>query len=572
MDTVTRSRSSARRVQGPQRSSLIPRGRGAGALRSAIHRVLTTDEIVRYIMAFLVSPTYMFYNMGRGGLSSLAALAATCSALSEPALEILWRQLDNFEPVGLLWDIVRSAQGPKTVAPVYSQRLMKYASYVREIVIHSGDVPEPFLALSPQAIFPSLRRLHWVLESEAKIQHFAQFAVPGLRSLCIDLYSSDVDDISLFYRMETRPVEDPLLVNTLIDGLRAAQAARTTLDSLEIFWLNAPSFSRSPDFLNLLMPFKHLKTLALELQIIAGTPRALEMLSTLPHLAHLTLQNRGKFDMVSSRLQFHPARSGFDALRSLSLHLSPCHVYSILSNFPKRSLENCTTRFIGGATEPAQRAITELVMTKLVGRTTQFLSLDFQDGDDADLHSERGLFASVSPSILPLLCTRDLVQVEIGCVDPEAITDRMCSEFAKAWPQLRVLNLRPQPSWTEDVKENLLSSMVTLRALRIFAEGCPHLSYLNITLNAVGNHWANEAQHLRQIHSRQPVTLSLGESQITHPDAVAMYLSRCFSPIPVLDYGTYVAPLGRYVGHRSRASIGWERVSALLLAGSRGRN
>ncbi|KAI0755347.1 hypothetical protein C8Q80DRAFT_1266820 [Daedaleopsis nitida] len=520
-------------------------------LLPAVRNVLTSDELYRHILHFLPDDS--------AGRRTLLSLATVCTVLSEPALEALWRSAckDDIDPLLPLCYTGGSTQK--------SRRLAKYTSYVKEISLESGTIPAQLLRPTLPSSFPRLRVLRWyslTREDAMKPQPFAQYIVPALDELHIRMEIPEEEDSerkagNLQFRL-LRHLSRSLVVTTL-DALRAVKAQGTMLSHLDISWTNMPVVPPG-ETMDLIGSFTHLKTLHLPIHIIASSPNALRILALLPVLEYLRIENhQNDFDFAVS---LNPARSGFSALRGLRLSLRPRQVFPVLSSFPQCALDRCSFSIdSGGVSMDEQHAISQLVMTKLVSRTARSIRFEFVDLD-WDPDSDESAIPLSLAVVVPHLCTRTLVEVILDWIEPETVTDSLCAEFAKAWPRLRTLELRPMYG-IADVREGDRAHMVTLRGLRSLADGCPDLESVLITVNAVGSHWADEARSLRPIHSRRPVSLTLTTSLVTAPEAVAVYLQRCFSSIENVVFCSY----GDGLVNNAVRDTAWKRLRALLLPG-----
>ncbi|TFY62837.1 hypothetical protein EVJ58_g3613 [Rhodofomes roseus] len=136
-----------------------------------------------------------------GGRRSLSRLARTCKAFSEPVLDIIWRDLDSFNPlIGLFpATLLKRARRPglglaRNPEPDDWARLLAYGERVRSIsyVESSGSVSPTifpvFEELRPKNwLLPNLTSLTWKSETSAGLERCRLFLGPELRSLTMEV-------------------------------------------------------------------------------------------------------------------------------------------------------------------------------------------------------------------------------------------------------------------------------------------------------------------------------------------------------------------------------------------------
>ncbi|KAF9220210.1 hypothetical protein BS17DRAFT_350295 [Gyrodon lividus] len=141
---------------------------------------------------------------------SLAALARTCNSFTEPALDLLWYDLDTFEPLlrSLPSDIwsrghypcypLREARFSRNLQPSDWDYLQKHCSRVRilgRLVDNIIDSEQPYVSGSVPVelletlfnhshaatwVFPKLEKLFWNDGKDAMFCHFSRFLSPTL--------------------------------------------------------------------------------------------------------------------------------------------------------------------------------------------------------------------------------------------------------------------------------------------------------------------------------------------------------------------------------------------------------
>ncbi|KAI0660318.1 hypothetical protein C8Q70DRAFT_1044341 [Cubamyces menziesii] len=136
-----------------------------------------------------------------GGRRSVSRLARTCKAFKEPALNVLWRDLDSLTPLLGLFPstILRRARRPGLglTKPPEKQdwvRFLAYAERVRSIayVESSGNIHPTILPLLDehkpvQHLLPNLTSLTWKVESAASLERCRMFLGPKVEAVVLEV-------------------------------------------------------------------------------------------------------------------------------------------------------------------------------------------------------------------------------------------------------------------------------------------------------------------------------------------------------------------------------------------------
>ncbi|KAJ3556058.1 hypothetical protein NM688_g2234 [Phlebia brevispora] len=166
------------------------------------------EAMQRMLEAILESP---------GGKRSLCRLARTCKAFKEPALDLLWRDLDTFVPLltlfpsGLMKRARRPALGlvrklpmsfresslmieqAKNPEPEDWEKVLAYAKRVRSISYVeafnniSQSVFGVFDLCPEEHLLPNLTSLTWKAESTPGLNYCRPFLCPDLKSLTLEM-------------------------------------------------------------------------------------------------------------------------------------------------------------------------------------------------------------------------------------------------------------------------------------------------------------------------------------------------------------------------------------------------
>ncbi|KAI0639647.1 hypothetical protein C8Q77DRAFT_1214141 [Trametes polyzona] len=137
------------------------------------------------------------------GRRSLSRLARTCKAFKEPALNLLWRDLDSLTPLLGLFPstILRRARRPGLglTKPPEKQdwaRVLAYGERVRSIayVESSGNIHPSILPLLDEHkpvryLLPNLTALTWKAESAATLERCRMFLGPRVKAVTLEVGS-----------------------------------------------------------------------------------------------------------------------------------------------------------------------------------------------------------------------------------------------------------------------------------------------------------------------------------------------------------------------------------------------
>ncbi|KIK70804.1 hypothetical protein GYMLUDRAFT_148494 [Collybiopsis luxurians FD-317 M1] len=136
-----------------------------------------------------------------GGKRTVSRLARTCRTMSEPALDLLWKELDSLLPlIGLFPpNLLKRVRKPglglsKAPAEEDWEKVMKYGERVRSIayseaVNNVSPTIFPMLAQNRprEYILPNLQQLIWKVETATALDHCTMFLSPTIESLQLEL-------------------------------------------------------------------------------------------------------------------------------------------------------------------------------------------------------------------------------------------------------------------------------------------------------------------------------------------------------------------------------------------------
>ncbi|OBZ76060.1 hypothetical protein A0H81_03310 [Grifola frondosa] len=209
------------------------------------------------------------------------------------------------------------------------------------------------------------------------------------------------------------------------------------LRHFELSWMHssaAPSLVTQHKTASVLPAFTHLATLALAWNV-ACAPSIILALSTLPRLKNLTIDRFYTSVGANEVLPFVLPTDGFESLESLNLQLPFRAAYQILLAFPVAQLKIITLYMDDRCWIHEQLDITRFVAHAFCRSLERFhfRAPEYPDNKRCPL----------SLDVINLLQTIDLIDVELGWVDPRDITDALCESMARAWPRLERLELLP---------------------------------------------------------------------------------------------------------------------------------
>ncbi|KAJ7479595.1 hypothetical protein FB451DRAFT_1031889 [Mycena latifolia] len=411
-----------------------------------MHRCLDVAELVDLICSY----------SSRG---SLAALARTCKTLQGSALDRLWhdqytlRNILGCMPPGLLDSSDALQRLLRPIVAADWRRAIKYAGRVRSLFILAfddimlGDVlPALSLSLPGNCLFPNLRDLEWYPYEDESL-YMRILLTPTIRDISFSC-SASYNELSLL----------PALARTCTALKRLAIRMDCELDSV-------PKRSAMSDFLQML---RCTESLRLDIPDFA----ALEHIGRLSTLTDLTITS---FDFEVSSAPYIPAPH-FTTLQHLTFEAGDIHQTTdflhLCSDMPLVRLE---------ATFPAcppmrvmYKFCTALKASCSHGSLCS-LELD-TDGDIGVLgDADKDAYLIGNDSIQTLFCFRNLTSISIDSGVGFDFDDSILSELACAWPNAKTLLLRS--GWQRRPRN-------TLECLCAFAQHCPDLEKLHLTLDA----------------------------------------------------------------------------------------
>ncbi|KAF7335175.1 hypothetical protein MSAN_02350700 [Mycena sanguinolenta] len=283
-----------------------------------MHRSLRIPEVVALICDELLPVDYdPNAPMKKETSATLAAFAITCKAFSNPALDLLWRNLSlnpslhnllNCLPSEILDGFSDDAYFQVPVALSDWERVLLYSrrtkSFVMKEGLYSPKALETLRICFPGQLFPNIETLHWVAK-EPLLSHISLFFGPRLTGLTIGSFST-VAHLSF---LTTVAMQCPLLEDVSIIFSDEFLAELDVLDKPQVL----RQFRSLSCFVQAL---KHLRKLAAP----SLDRAALEHVARLPTFVSLELTKQYPIiTIIPAPASASPAASAESSLQSLDM-------------------------------------------------------------------------------------------------------------------------------------------------------------------------------------------------------------------------------------------------------------
>ncbi|EMD35041.1 hypothetical protein CERSUDRAFT_116547 [Gelatoporia subvermispora B] len=521
-----------------------------------MHRCLQISEILYLVLRVLQGDPEDHYIALHP--STLAALARTCRAFREPALNILWERQNNI--VGIIqclpsgcWEYRHVREGRKgemlsfmrSLVPrdwirfIYYARKIKYLELSGKGSDHRDRFPSDaaLLDLSTYrvsgALFPCLRKLSLFEVKSGYWNIMNIFVSPVLKIL--NVYDSGFGK---------RPSERD--VTSLLSDIVRISSDLSTL-KLE---LQGPD-NRPNSIPFILEDLRALRDVNLDLpddRLAAGASFA--WLRSLPNLTCLTLRDDGlpvDLNLASKTI----SSSKFTSLKNLSIeicNLSPTYaMLQVFSGVPLKTLNirvaDCEERPILGSD------VQELLET--VARCCPHTSLRSFSIDLDVLAESYEQIRLRSSHIQSLLVFKNVTEVTLETGFCLEIGDDQFKDIIMAWPQLSRLSIHVPRTWSREFRP-----MLTQASLEMLAVHCPLLRHLVINFDATQMSQPTQGYGMGRLLE----FLNVEWSPIERPEDAAAFLSAVFPQL------TSITSMASYVVNRTYERR-WADVSKALECG-----
>ncbi|KDQ62084.1 hypothetical protein JAAARDRAFT_203303 [Jaapia argillacea MUCL 33604] len=510
-------------------------------------RVLVTTQgpVIRAWEIIKVSTRPPYRQDASMGKKTLAALATTCHAFHDPALDILWFEQEDFSALlkctpSDLWnesklqsDSTRlTLRFRRSMLPEDWTKFLRYASRVR--VLHVG-VPFLIPKVTPRfveltevdiqvfrclslyrpsgVLLPNLRRLHWHYPRDQIFPYIHLFLHSSLSGLdLLGVVGISEEEETLFLRRLVTAVP------TLVRLLNACTVSVMGLRQI--------------------CRMRHLRDITLSLSSLSATDLAL--LAGLSSLTRLSIRAQQYQDITGQRLS-SLCSEPFVALRHLTadgLNLESCS--ALLRWISSSHLQELV--FDIDPTAPVSTApVSTISFEGFIDAVVQScshtsLSLQITESVPAPTFPELRIQAT---SLRPLLAFTNLATVVIDPPIFIVMDNSILKEMALAWPDIEMLLIG-----LERRSLPVQEYGVTLQGLIPLAEHYPRLKGLGVVLHATAE--IDEEEPANGISASSVDSLQFARSTI--------------APGRVMEVAAYLSALFPKLGHRGLSA--WDDESA----------
>ncbi|KAG2148772.1 hypothetical protein DEU56DRAFT_782106 [Suillus clintonianus] len=471
-----------------------------------MHQALLIPEVLLDIFAHLTRKIPL-------GRKSLAALATTCKAFHEPAMDLLWAEVHQLEP--LLGCITRLH------SIIYTQHKWWTSHDYHSTWAGLPDL-EPLSAHETcQFLRHSARVQSLIIPYHDRLVHFLSAipietcVFPGLQSLTWRLSTPKYMDIFLPHTLRK------CHLSTVNETLKYLVARRSALEHLSIDHFDP----RAADELSLLSDSVRLCKRLVRLSCPPLDWAAWKHLSNLPTLLGVQIDaKRSAFLWPLERDMFNS--SPFLNLRDLSImHSSAAYIIAVMEHSQFPSLIKFTVRL----ELPSPAVAEQLFHTLSQCTTSQILEeidiiLDDYEDDYPDPDNDQdppppGNILTVIPH---LLCFTQLRILELDFQGSYIRLDNDILLVAmSAWPHIHTLK----------ITDSSLRPSVTFRGLFTAMRQCPHLDSLEIVIDTENIDIDPNAEPTPHT-SLRTLELETDHYWVRNPEAVASII---FTWLPCID-------------------------------------
>ncbi|KAJ7803572.1 hypothetical protein B0H14DRAFT_2887402 [Mycena olivaceomarginata] len=517
-----------------------------------MHRSLRIPEIVSLICdKTLNGAEHYFRSLNSDTSQTLAALARTCKAFQDPALDVLWRYQSTVMHVldcmpGDIWELddpeSEEVRLKRPVLPSDWERPLAYSRRVKSFkydAAHSYPDSAAFyemlrMCLLPEPLFPNIESIEWDTSDAALFPHFCLFLGPRLTSLTLGLCQS-TPHLSL---LPTLAMQCPLLEEV---SIACSKGLVGRCESVSFF----------------VKELTHLKNL----EVPCLDAAALEHIARLPNFDPLYLSDQTP---VGPFLTPSPSEVPSSALEELSMTLTDVSAATeVLAQFRHCLLRRVAVTVPRNTPANAIAKCYTAVELNCHRKSLSSLSIEPEESaqDTAD-QAQIALYAIRGAHLLPLFMFRKLESVTIAGPVGLDLDDVAAADMARAWPRIMRLQL-----CASSFKH--ISPRMTLRALLAFAQFCPRLWMLELSLDATAvAEWeaGNPEEERRQ--QRHLTSLHVVDSPIGLPLIVAAFLSSVFPKLECITTERVFRPIGRPPPPETPETVAlhgkWKAVEAAL--------
>ncbi|EIW81769.1 hypothetical protein CONPUDRAFT_164546 [Coniophora puteana RWD-64-598 SS2] len=490
-----------------------------------MHRALLVPEIYRIILRFV--------DEGLDAEQTLAALARTCHALQDPALDILWEEITSLDA------LFYCLTGGETTASVPHNTLEKPGEKTKEApwaltadgwaIVHKYAPRVRRLSQSP--VSPSSP----TLEEINQLPDYMRPLFPNLKYL--NWSYMEPRDFSYF----------PTLFPSSLEVLRYKLKAMSMQTSLQIAMipqsfprirdLSISSYASIPEtmgtFTRALCSWAHLERLTCD-EITDDAWAHLADLRALKHLS-LTVQPTTSFRSVRQQAQGQPFRN-LTWITFLLVDLDQVTEFVKEMRVAPAHFEiGCHHNICSSRAEELIHAISEYGTSSMdciiIDHHTE--KENFTSPPSLDYYAKRGNLLTMA-QIRPLFKFSQLTKLHVDVVCKMNIGDQDVIDIAHAFPRLKELSLNSMYGCQG-------GSTVTFYGLFWLLYLCPHIHELGVCLNAqdISTVDPSSGIPMEKCPPTPPPHLTLtwlfvGDSKISHPSKVADVLYAIFPQLKTI--------------------------------------
>ncbi|KAJ3502366.1 hypothetical protein NLJ89_g8920 [Agrocybe chaxingu] len=371
--------------------------------------------------------------------------ALVCKSFSEPALDILWRQMDSLFPLLKIFPNFMLSGGVYTFQGAISDKALdRFHGYARRLRVlnFSTDSAELNLARGRVASYAYTYLSRAIAPSEM---------LPGLHSIYIKSNITHLADTLLLIQ--------PSKLHTLTSISR--RLSDSDKDRIDL------SGSLTPHVVDHLSKFSKLKDVKLELGKTLNAWLLMEILSKTPSLTDISITADRSTDIPP----YHKSNKlVFSSLQSLAVIGSICQVVNLIVSLQPEKLEMLYLRWAHlspALNAPQGNQTPSTAVHGLVNMTHSLRQLSLFANEEVENEG-----VSLQPSFLSNLNKETMTRLDIHgfllALDDLRI-QRLCQP-SSPWTSLQVLHL-PKPA---------RNKFPTLRSLRFIARHCPRLQSLEM--------------------------------------------------------------------------------------------
>ncbi|KIM40818.1 hypothetical protein M413DRAFT_445624 [Hebeloma cylindrosporum] len=434
----------------------------------------------------------------KGAARDMVALAQTCRAFEDMALNILWHTQNNF--VHLIKTLPPRcwAENPETdifyktfrlVTTVKGRptmdeftRFKSYASRIRRVSYlpyahhKESSVPRDQVALrtlmsyhelANHSVFPNLRQLEFV-----DVKHAVgclDIFLRSAKSISLSLCWSDCYDVGFnsMFRTLFRIIEEHALNMEELDlgSFQSGLTGNVDRDAKDVF----------SDLVCKMSELRGMKTGSRSLN-----GRALRHLASLPRLHTLQIPNTPE-DILDSVQRVQSSRMVFSELQQLTMHVGDMSSFIRLVDRLKPLRLRALTLFV----RPIPSSTDIHSLFSALQESTQhadfrrFLVKPSEAGQTQSSARRRGYVTIPSSMLDPLLSFKNMTVVELNLPYSFDVGDGHVRAMAEAWPRLCRLQLGSLVGWH-------VRSLVTCTGILSLVRGCRELEYLAVPFGGAG--------------------------------------------------------------------------------------